>query len=786
MTIELKQIIFINEYPFLYGGTEHYVQQVALKFKELNFKTILFYHGGHHPDEKMQQAFDQLYPIVDIKKQLDEIPNSIVYLNNFRSPELIKELTTVKIPVFRFIHDHYLTCPRSSKTNPFTNDTCTKKVGLHCFTCPGVISRHEGKIVTRTPWATKKELLLHNNFKNIIVSSNYLLKEITRNGIWHKRVSINPIYQSEMNIRKDVKLKKNENQIIYIGSLIKGKGVDLIIKALKKCPYEFDLKIIGEGAWREKLEKLAQSTPMKSKVEFVGKVGQTELAKYYQQSKAVIVASTLPETFSKAGADALHFGTLPICSEVGGISSWLSEGKNGVFFKSGSASELTKALNNLFEKKYDHIIEKIGYIPSSLPNIDVHVSRLIEIFYRESDRKALPRKYSYAENKQFINIMDETCSKFKEIVLRHLGKEKVDSIILIGGYGRGEGGVIVKNNMILPHNNLDFQIILNTFKTSEAAKKRDAIIADVNKLISKEQMITLDFSFNTKFKIKFGVPQLVYYDMKFGHRLVYGDDNWLLNIQKYNSRNISLHDIRELLINRGTLLILNKKILTKNELSKNKKMKMIVIKHLIKAIIGYGDALLYLHGKYHWSYKRKGELMWTIAPEYPSFARMYIYAIHFRFNPNYENLLHRDLHKLQKYVTRSVEKIHLAFERQICQKKDFNWQTYFNLVTKNPLYSKKISIINIFKFIYENFINNKYKSCDDIIGIQKLHCQFVGSKGFLMAIFPYILYEIPLPKNISRHLDSPIDYYIKSWGQTNDENFEQSLPGQLIKPKDAA
>ena len=106
MTIELKQIIFINEYPYLYGGTEHYVLQVASKLKELNFKTTLFYNGDHHPDEKMQQAFDQMFPIVNLKKQLDEIPDSVVYLNNYRSPQLIKELITINAPVFRFIHDH--------------------------------------------------------------------------------------------------------------------------------------------------------------------------------------------------------------------------------------------------------------------------------------------------------------------------------------------------------------------------------------------------------------------------------------------------------------------------------------------------------------------------------------------------------------------------------------------------------------------------------------------------------------------------------------------------------
>ena len=45
MTLQINQIIFINEYPYLYGGTEHYVNQVAGELKKRGIETILFYEG---------------------------------------------------------------------------------------------------------------------------------------------------------------------------------------------------------------------------------------------------------------------------------------------------------------------------------------------------------------------------------------------------------------------------------------------------------------------------------------------------------------------------------------------------------------------------------------------------------------------------------------------------------------------------------------------------------------------------------------------------------------------
>ena len=286
----------------------------------------------------MQSAFDGVFPIVDISSQLNAIDDGVIYLNNFRDPKLIKELVNIDKPKFRFIHDHYLTCPRSSKSSPITNETCTKKVGLSCFTCPGVVSVPDGKLKIRTPWQTLNELKLHNQFTGIIVSSTYLQKEMVRNGLHAKRISINPIYQSGLGKQENsskARHPKNSKNLLYVGSLIKGKGVDLLIKSLSKIDIEYHLTIAGDGAWRSKLEQLALNTSMKSKIKFIGAVGHNELSDLYKSSRAVIVPSTLPETFSKAGADALHFGTLPICADVGGISSWLNHGKNGVLFEGG-------------------------------------------------------------------------------------------------------------------------------------------------------------------------------------------------------------------------------------------------------------------------------------------------------------------------------------------------------------------------------------------------------------------------------------------------------------------
>ena len=81
---------------------------------------------------------------------------------------------------------------------------------------------------------------------------------------------------------------------------------------------------------------------MKSTISFEGRLDKDSVVEFYKKSSAVIVPSTLPETFSKAGADGLRYGTLPICFDVGGISSWLKHEKNGVLVEKNTPEKLAK------------------------------------------------------------------------------------------------------------------------------------------------------------------------------------------------------------------------------------------------------------------------------------------------------------------------------------------------------------------------------------------------------------------------------------------------------------
>jgi hypothetical protein len=88
-----------------------------------------------------------------------------------------------------------------------------------------------------------------------------------------------------------------------------------------------------------------------------------------------------------------------------------------------------------------------------------------------------------------------------------------------------------------------------------------------------------------------------------------------------------------------------------------------VVKHMMKAIIGHGDALLFAHGMYHASYLEKQKRMRALSSVVPGIARLYEEAAEFRFEPRYARYLGNDLLPFIDGARSILSQAHLSFER---------------------------------------------------------------------------------------------------------------------------
>lgn len=136
----------------------------------------------------------------------------------------------------------------------------------------------------------------------------------------HEAVDPNFISKIDQLNKNSDQNKNHENYIIYTGNLYPHKNVNVIIEALRYLP-DVKLKIIcARNFFTERIEKLVSKYKIKSQVEFLGYIPDTEFKKIYSEAIALVHPS-LMEGFSLTGLEAMALG----CPVISSNSSCLPE-----------------------------------------------------------------------------------------------------------------------------------------------------------------------------------------------------------------------------------------------------------------------------------------------------------------------------------------------------------------------------------------------------------------------------------------------------------------------------
>jgi len=189
------------------------------------------------------------------------------------------------------------------------------------------------------------EMKRSHHFDTILVLSNFLRQKLIVNGFPSERIQIsNPVVEQEARTHRPL---PESPKVLFVGSLIRGKGVDLLLRAaaLLSCPFQLD--IVGVGSEESKLRSLATRLQIEDKVDFVGWVPHGELSRYYHSARVVAVPSCWPEPFGLTGQEAMRFARPVVAFKVGGIPDWCDDGRTGFTVPEQDVAAFAKALERL-------------------------------------------------------------------------------------------------------------------------------------------------------------------------------------------------------------------------------------------------------------------------------------------------------------------------------------------------------------------------------------------------------------------------------------------------------
>jgi len=158
---------------------------------------------------------------------------------------------------------------------------------------------------------------------------NYLKQVAPKSKIKFQTMGIEEYYFKEVDkkmARKKLAWEVDKKIVLYLGRLIPVKGLDYLLRAMKKIP-EVELKVIGWGD--EKFYKnYAKNLGLKN-VEFVGPIFYEKKLSYLSASD-VFVLPSIKEGAPVSLMEAMAMNVPSVVTDVGGTTLMIKNGENGV------------------------------------------------------------------------------------------------------------------------------------------------------------------------------------------------------------------------------------------------------------------------------------------------------------------------------------------------------------------------------------------------------------------------------------------------------------------------
>jgi glycosyltransferase involved in cell wall biosynthesis len=139
-------------------------------------------------------------------------------------------------------------------------------------------------------------------------------------------------------------------RIAYVGRLVPEKGILVLLEAakiLKAEGHDFEIRIIGDGSERPKLEDLIRREKLESFTSITGFLTGDAFTRALRDISVVVMPSTWEETAGLAAIEQMMRGRLVIAADIGGLTEIL--GDTGLKFAPGDPESLANCLRSVIE-----------------------------------------------------------------------------------------------------------------------------------------------------------------------------------------------------------------------------------------------------------------------------------------------------------------------------------------------------------------------------------------------------------------------------------------------------
>lgn len=239
-----------------------------------------------------------------------------------------------------YVHDHEPICPRSYAYTPLKRN-CTRPGGLWpCIFCAPLCRNWKPALNRVLSQERRKRAMAR--FRRLVVISEFMKGRLVANGIPAEKVEVRPpVIRTGETGAEDV-TSGRKIDLLFVGQLIRGKGVQLLLAAMARMKTPRTLDIVGTGNMEPKLRALAAQLGIEGRVRFNG--FQSNPQDWMRAAKCVVVPSFWQEPYGLVAAEAVALGRPVVAFAIGGLPE--ACGGKATLVPPGDIAALAKALEN--------------------------------------------------------------------------------------------------------------------------------------------------------------------------------------------------------------------------------------------------------------------------------------------------------------------------------------------------------------------------------------------------------------------------------------------------------
>jgi hypothetical protein len=216
-----------------------------------------------------------------------------------------------------------------------------------------------------------------------------------------------------------------------------------------------------------------------------------------------------------------------------------------------------------------------------------------------------------ALEKHLAGICDTIMTGIRGLIPSH----RLQAVLLGGGYGRGEGGVMRTSEGQRPYNDLEFYVCLRGNR--HLNERRHHLPLEVlGEILTPMAGAEVEFKIISLDELRRSRVSMFSHDLLMGHRWLLGHPGLLFDLTHHEvAREIPSSEATRLLMNRCTGLLFAQERLERGAFTAAD--ADFVHRNIAKAELAFGDAVLTAHRQYHWSCLERHRRLQKLIPDEP-------------------------------------------------------------------------------------------------------------------------------------------------------------------------